>query len=310
MSKIIVAWAVSYDNIISYKDNLKNVLNDDIWKKDISYFVNNLSIQNWWNAHNIVYNLSILWEESSLVSSVWKDFNFNQKLKENSILENVFISEENITSRNFITTDISKKNINSTYLWALNEMDKLDLNIYLEAKYGVVSSLPVLIMQNLLKKFKEAWLAVFFSPWNMVSKMTKYEIEKCFSFSDYLIVNLEEYEKLKELWEKTDEDMITTFEKMIITYGIEGSKVFYSSYNMIEVPWVNNPDFKDSIWAWDAYIAWLIKWISDGFSWEQAAKMWSVLASISTWYTWWSSHDMDFGHFQSLYLDTFWESLV
>jgi len=307
MSKIIVAWAVTFDNIMSYTDNLKDTL-EKSWK-NTSYFVNSLSIAQWWSWLNMSYNLSLLWETSTLVSWIWKDFDFSDFINENTNLDNVLVDDKELTSRSFITTDSEKNIISSTYLWALNAIENIDLNVFNGTKYAIVNALPISIMVDLLKKLKEAWLEVFFSPWNMISKMTKYEIEKCFSYSDYLIVNNSNYEKLKLLWEKTDEEMISIFEKMIITYGINGSKVFDKSYNMIEVPWVNNPDFKDNIWVGDAYKAWLLKWLTDWFSWEQSAKMWAVLASISTWTVGWSSHEIDFDKFQKLYLDTFGEGL-
>jgi hypothetical protein len=48
--------------------------------------------------------------------------------------------------------------------------------------------------------------------------MTKEDLEFCFKFTNYLIINNYEYEILKQQIEYTDEQMIESFSKMIITY--------------------------------------------------------------------------------------------
>ena len=103
--------------------------------------------------------------------------------------------------------------------------------------------------------------------------------------------------------------MIKTFEKIIITYGLKWSKIFYSNYNMFEIPWVESPTFIDEIWVGDAYRAWLLKWLNEGFTWDKSAKLWAVLASISTWKSWAQNHSINWEELKWLYTDTFWENL-
>jgi hypothetical protein len=101
--------------------------------------------------------------------------------------------------------------------------------------------------------------------------------------------------------------MIESFSKMIITYWVDGSKIYESNYNVTEIFWVENPDFLDSTWAWDAYRAWLLSWLNKWYSWENSAKMWSILASICTASNWAQNHFINLKQFKTLYIETYWE---
>jgi sugar/nucleoside kinase (ribokinase family) len=103
--------------------------------------------------------------------------------------------------------------------------------------------------------------------------------------------------------------MITWFEKMILTYWIKWSKIFDKNYNIIEVEWVENPDFVDATWAWDAYRAWLLKWLTDWYDWLTSARIWAVLASLSTQAYGAQNYYIDWKQFKTLYEQTFGDEL-
>jgi sugar/nucleoside kinase (ribokinase family) len=103
--------------------------------------------------------------------------------------------------------------------------------------------------------------------------------------------------------------MIDMFDHMILTYGVKWSKIFDKHYNIIEIHWINNPNFIDATGAWDAYRAWLLKGLSDWYDWEASARIGAVLASLSVWEFWGQNHFIDWEQFNSLYEQTFWEQL-
>lgn len=310
MAKILVIWTSCYDNIMSCWDDLnKNFWGDLDECVKLTYNIDDLKKEIWWTGLNIVYNLSLLWSESVLYSSVGNDFEFSDFLKKNVDLSHVLKSEELLSSRNYITSYKDKNEVSSNFLWATSIWNEVLVNEISDIDYAIISSFEINSMIKNLQFLKKSWIKTIFSPSNQIWKMTKSDLENCFSNTDVLIVNTSDFELIKQKSEKSDWEMISMFENLIITYGINGSKIFDPNYNMIEIPWVSNPEFKDNIWASDAYKAWIVKWLNNWFSIEKSAKIWAVLASVSTWSIWAQNHKTDWKELDGLYRDTYWEEL-
>jgi sugar/nucleoside kinase (ribokinase family) len=75
--------------------------------------------------------------------------------------------------------------------------------------YGIVAPNHIEVMKKHLKLFKESGVKTFFDPGQQITQMTKEELEYCFKYTDYIILNEYEYEVIKKQAEKTDEEMIT-----------------------------------------------------------------------------------------------------
>jgi len=310
MTKILVSGSTAYDNIMLANTNLKEHLaKKDMWNINISYIISNLEKQNWWTWANISYSLALLWTKSILLSSVWKDYKFSDFFKENVDLSYIYESKEKFTARSYITKDNFNSQITAFYPWAMEESCKIDFIKNDDIKYWIVAPNHINTMKKHLKLFKDLWLKTFFDPGQQITQMTKNDLEYCFSYSDYIILNEYEYEIIKKQAEKTDEEMISWFEKMILTYWIKGSKIFDNNYNIIEVEWVENPDFLDNTWAWDAYRAGLLHWLNNGYDWQTSARIWAILASLSTWFYWAQNYNTNWEQLIFLYKQTFWEEL-
>jgi len=310
MTKILVSGSTAYDNIMhSDTDLTEHLVEKNMWNINISYIVSDLKKENWGTWSNISYNLALLWTESILLSSVWEDYVFSDFMKENVNLDYINISRDNLTARSYITTDNHDSQITAFYPWAMQ--DSCDIKFLKDdfVKYGIVSPNHISTMKKHLKLFKSSWVKTFFDPGQQITQMTKEDLEYCFELSNYIILNEYEYEVIKKIAEKTDWEMIDMFDHMILTYWVKGSKIFDRNYNIIEIHWVENPDFVDATWAWDAYRAWLLKWLTDWYNWETSARIWAVLASLSTWSFWAQNHFIDWKQFKNLYTQTFWENL-
>ncbi len=310
MSKVIVSGSTAFDNIMHSGTDIKEHLSEKkMGNVHISYIVSKLKKENWWTGSNISYNLALLWCESILLTSVWKDYIFSDFMKENTVLDYINISKDNLTARSYITNDKFDNQITAFYPWAMNDSCHIKYIKDENIKYSIVSANDITTMKNHLNLFKKKWIKTLFDPWQQITQMTKQDLEYCFNLSDYIILNEYEYEIIKKVSEKNDWEMIEMFEYMILTYWIKWSKIFDRNYNIIEIHWIENPRFLDATWAWDAYRAGLLKWLNDDYDWEQSARIWAVLASLSTWEYWAQNHFIDWKQFSNLYRETFWESL-
>lgn len=310
MSEIVVVWTIAYDNIMSCSNDLKKIFWWDIEKcTKMAYNVDDLKKESGWSGLNISYNIALLWWKAVLFSSVWNDFEFSNFIKENINLDNVYKANDLLTSRSYIISDSNWSLVNSYFLWATalwNEVKTKTLN---DVKYAFIASFETGASKSFLTNYKKAWVKTIFAPGEQIQNMSKQDLDICLNNTDILVVNSEEYEALKSKAEKNDEEMIDLFDYLVITYGINWSKIFDKHYNMIEIPWVSNPNFKDTVWVWDAYRAWLVKWLNDWFSIEASAKIWAILASVSTWTTWAQNHKLTWDELKDLYIDTYWENL-
>lgn len=310
MNKIAVVWTSSYDNIMFCREGLKkgfSLSTDNCVKAN--YKIDDLKKETGWSGLNISYNLALLWEKSVLFSSIWNDFEFSSFLKNNLDLSKVYVNTQKLTSRYYFTTDKNWTELNSEYLWEIWEDYKFSFEDKSDINYWVISSFYPQIMIRWLDSFKQAGIKTIFNPGNKIKDFSKSELELSFKNTHILVVNEEEYEIAKRVSEKSDEEMISSFENIIITYWINWSKVFDKNYNMVEIPGVSNPNFKDSVWVWEAYIAWLLKWLNNSYNIEKSARLWAVIASISTWSIWAQNHKLTWDELKGLYNDTFWEEL-
>lgn len=310
MNKIIVSGSVAYDNIMYSDTNLKeHFVEKDIWNINVSYVVSSLKEERWWTGLNISYNIALLWAEPILLSSVWNDFVFSDFVKKNVNLDYINVSKNKLTPRSYITNDGSNNQLTAFYPWSMEDScDILQLKDE-NVKYSIVSANNISCMRDHLRVLSERWIKTFFDPGQQITQMTKDDLNYCFKYSNYIILNEYEYEVIKKISERTDQEMIEMFDQMILTYWIKWSKIFDKHYNIIEIHWVENPNFVDQTWAWDAYRAWILKGLNDWYDWETSARMWAVLSSLSTSEFWAQNHFINWEDFSILYEQTFWDSL-
>lgn len=310
MGKISVIWSTSYDNIMSCASSFDDIFSWDKLKNTKKvYSIDTLKKESWWSGLNIAYNLALLWEKPILLTSIWEDFSFSDFMKENVDLSKVYKSEDKLTSRSYIMTDSDDTKFRSYFLWATWDGKNIDLEVLSDTSYAVVSKFQIDTMIEALKVYKKAWVKTIFSPWFQIENMTKQNLDSCFEYADILVVNQDWYENIKKRAEKTDEKMIALFDYIIITYGINWSKIFDNNYHMHEIPWVQNHEFIDAVWVGDSYKAWLVKGLNSGLDIKTSAKLWAIVASISTWSVWAHSHTITWDILQKLYKDTYGEEI-
>jgi len=308
---ILVSWSTAYDHIMDFNDHFKNHIQaDKVHELSVSFLIDNLRKEIWGTGLNIAYNLAILWEKPILLTSVWKDFVFNEQALENINLEYINKSKELFTASWYITNDAGENQITAFYPGAMNEADKSLLKeIKEELKYAIISPNKKEAMLKHLWQMKDKWVETFFDPGQALFVFNKDDLEKASSLANYLIVNDYEYWKFKETIQWNDEKILESFDKIIITYWHKWSKILSKDNKTIEITPVTNNNPIDPTWAWDSYRAWLLRWLQIGYNWEKSWKIWSLISSISVWYYWWQNHSIDKKDFEELFKKEFWEGI-
>ncbi len=282
MKKIIVSWSTAYDYIMDFNKNFSESIwnnnSKDPSKLNFSFQVQKLKKENGWTGMNICYNLALLQESAILVSSVWDDFIFDGLLKERINLDNVYKNEHEHTASAHIINDAAGNQIDAFYPGAMNDADKISLK-WITNNVGWVVIAPNK-KSAMIQHLEEAYqhhdtLKIIFNPGQQVTTFEAQELISCLQKSDYLICNQYEY---SELLEKIGNKNVLQFvEKAIITFWEDGCKIFWD-HDEILVEAIKTKDFTDPTGAWDAFIAWILKWLSLWTTLETACRIWSICA--------------------------------
>ena len=72
---------------------------------------------------------------------------------------------------------------------------------------------------------------------------------------------------------------------------------------------IENNKVIDPTWAWDAYRAWLLRWLQMWYNWNKSANIWSLLASYSVWLYWAQNHYINKQDFQKWFKSEFGHSI-
>lgn len=245
----------------------------------VNFNINEMVRYNWWTAQNIGYALKKCGWDPLLVSSVWTDFQQPEQCKWIDF-SHVATSKTSLTAQATIITDENNNQITAFYPWASGEWLEPSLeNLLDEVSYAIVSPNNP---QTMLRHTRDLWssnILFFFDPGQPLSAFTTTQLHEVMKLAPYLVVN--EYEKdlfckIAQIW---FDDLIMSFEKVIVTLWEQGVEVRswpdLMKFNAYSVEKVIDPT-----WAWDAFRWGLLGWLSSGMSWIDAIDQWQKLASL------------------------------
>ncbi len=291
MKHIIVSWSTAYDFIMDYEWKFKNnIKTDDLENLSVWFLIKYLKKETWWTWLNIAYNLSLIWEKPILLSSVWNDFSFDNYFKEKINLDYINKSKKLLSASWYIITDSNSNQITAFYPWAMKESINTSIkDITEKIEYSIIAPNQKEAMIKHIKESNELWVKTFFDPWQQLFAFKKQELEECSKNANYLIVNEYEYKEFKTRILKEENELKNIFEKIVITLGKNWSKIIDKNNEIIISP-VKVKEIIDPTWAWDAYRAWLIRWLKLWYNWETAWKLWNLLSSHCIQFHWWQNH--------------------
>ena len=281
MKKVLVSGSTAYDFLMKYEGNFK----DQFPKGNIQQWINmsllvpELNKTTGGTGLNICYNLSLLSEESILMSSVGYDFVFDGIVEEKVDLKYVYRDEVDLSASAYITSDNSRNQMTWFYPWAMTQAEKSSIAyIKEEVDYAIISPNKKEAMIQYVHELFDKSAKVFFDPGQQITRFSKEELLPLFGKLAYLIVNQYEYKELQEKLEMTGEELKTKFNKIIVTQGEEGCQII-DTESIIHISAIEVSEVVDTTGAGDAFRAGLIKWLKLGYGWKTSAQIGTILAS-------------------------------
>ncbi|USN58898.1 MAG: carbohydrate kinase family protein [Candidatus Peribacteria bacterium] len=223
--------------------------------------------------------MALLSEDAILLTSVGEDFRFDPFLKEKINLEYVVRDHDKLSASAYIVTDSHESQITSFYPGAMDIADSIYISdVRQEISYAIVSPNKKEAMAQHIDELHKMGVKTFFDPGQQLFAFTKYELEDLGNKANYLIVNEYEYHEFLNRTGKTETELKSMFEKIVVTLGEKGSKIMDKGQT-IEVPACKVEEVVDPTGAGDAFRAGMLRGLHLGYSWEIAAKIGSVMAS-------------------------------
>ena len=311
MREILVSGSSAHDTIMHHEGDFKNQFSGGDTEAGLHMSVLCYHSEKflWGTGLNIAYNLALLGENPILLSSVWVDFMGDGIIDDKVNLKYLHKDRSRPTSGSTILSDRNAHRITAFYPGAMQEADQTHVSYVTEPiGIAIVSANKISAMLAHAKELHSKGINFFADPAQQITEMTSEELQELLGLATYLIVNQYEMKELQVKSWCSEEVLKKKFEKIIVTYGPNGSELIEGDH-ITHIPIVSIWDVEDTTWAGDAYRAWVLKALIDGHEWKTACRLWSILAAYCIQIEWGQNHHVSLGNLTEDMKEFFWEEI-
>ena len=281
--RIFVSGSLAYDRIMDFPGRfVDHILPEKIHILNVCFMVNGLTERFGGTAGNIAYNLALLGEKPVIVATAGKDFGPYREWLEGLGLPLTGIKEipEEFTAGAYITTDLADNQITGFNPGAMKFTSEYRFE-GLEPGAGLAIVAPGNLEDMLIytRFYKDRGVRYLFDPGQSIPAWGGADLKEMATGALALIVNDYELEMFRQKTGLEAPDILALTPHLITTRGEQGS-VFQTARGEDEVPAVPPSQVLDPTGAGDAYRAGLLKGLTLGLEWPEAARMGAVLASF------------------------------
>lgn len=280
----VVSGSIAFDTIIHTINNLYEQTRSLPEQFTISPFVPNIVNLPGGTAHNIAYNLWLLWHRANTIMlwAVGKDFVTEEHWEKYVDYGHILRDQQHHTAHARLLTDPIGSQIIPFHPGAMKSAQHLsliDISVTNNQTRCIVSPNNLEAMIRHVHESHTRWWYTIFDPWQALWLFSREQMLECINKSNLLILNQSEYDAMLSVIWLQHQDIILLIERIIVTKWAEGLTLYeWHQHTHIDALAVES---KDPTGAWDALRAWLLSWLSQWLSRNEALIKWSCLASIS-----------------------------
>lgn len=306
--RLYVSGSLAYDRIMDFPGRFSDhILPDKIHILNVCFMVNGLTERFGGTAGNIAYNLTLLEEKPIILATAGRDFGpYQEWLTQLGLsLEGIRIIPEEFTAGAYITTDLADNQITGFNPGAMKHPSEYNFD---GVRPG--DSLAIVAPGNLgdmllySRRFKEMGLPYIFDPGQSIPAWGPMELKEMAEGALALIMNDYELEMFGQKTGLKERGLLELTQVLIVTRGEMGSEVI-SPKGRESIPAARPNKVADPTGAGDAYRAGLIKGLTLGRSWTEAALMGATLASFAVEQPGTQEHRLTMAEFWKRYRDNF-----
>jgi adenosine kinase len=283
---VLVAGSIATDHLMHFPGKFtEQLVADQLHNVSLSFLVDDLVIRRGGVAPNICYGMAQLGGDPVLIGAVGADFDdYRRWLTDNGVnCDYVYVSPDHHTARFVCTTDEQMCQIGSFYAGAMAEAAKIALRDAWEktgAHLALISAYDPDAMAQHSAECRELGYRFAADPSQQIARMTSEQMLGIIDGADILFTN--EYEKslLESKTGRSEADVMAMVNVRVTTLGSKGVEIVGRDLEPVHVPAAKERAKADPTGVGDGFRAGLLMAREWGLSWERAAQVGSLLATL------------------------------
>ena len=278
----LICGSIAYDTIMVFRDHFKNhILPEQIHILNVAFLVPDMRREFGGCAGNIAYNLKLLGGAPLAMATVGDDAGAYLAHMDALGLtrEHVRMVPGTFTAQAFVTTDLDDNQITAFHPGAMNQSHLNEIGAASGVELGIVAPDGRDGMLAHIEQFAAAGIPFVFDPGQGLPMFNGDELLHCLKQATYCTVNDYEAKLLCDRTGRSLSSLADEVQALIVTLGAEGSHI-YADGRRLEIPAVQPDALEDPTGCGDAYRAGILYGIANGYDWQRAGRLASVMGAI------------------------------
>jgi adenosine kinase len=301
---IVVTGSIAFDYLMSFPGKFtEHFLPEHMNRLSLSFLVDTMDKRRGGCAPNIAYTLALLGERPRLMAAAGEDFGEYRQWLEAAGVDTSLVVQipGKFTASFFCSTDVDNNQIASFYTGAMADSGQLSFRTAGDCGLAIVSPNDPGAMMQYAEECRTMGIAYIFDPGQQCTRMSGAELKDGIVGAHLVICNDYEFELIRQKTGFSEGDVLAESKALVITRGEDGSSVYLSSGERVDVAAVAPHRIVDPTGVGDAYRGGLMKGMALRLPFEICARMGSVAATYALEHLGGQSHSYTLDEFTGRY---------
>ena len=301
---IVVTGSIAFDYLMSFPGRFtEHFLPEHMNRVSLSFLVDTMDKRRGGCAPNIAYTLALLGERPRLMAAAGEDFGEYRHWLEAAGVDTSLVVQipGKFTASFFCSTDLENNQIASFYTGAMADSGQLSFRTAGETGLAIVSPNDPGAMMQYAEECRTLGIAYIFDPGQQCTRMTGAELTDGIVGAHLVISNDYEFELIRQKTGFSEGDVLAQAKALVITRGEDGSSVYLSSGERVDVAAIPPHRIVDPTGVGDAYRGGLMKGMALRLPYPVCAQMGSVAAAYALEHLGGQSHSYTLDEFTRRY---------
>jgi adenosine kinase len=301
---IVVTGSIAFDYLMSFPGRFtEHFLPEHMNRVSLSFLVDTMDKRRGGCAPNIAYTLALLGERPRLMAAAGEDFGEYRHWLEAAGVDTSLVVQipGKFTASFFCSTDLENNQIASFYTGAMADSGQLSFRTAGETGLAIISPNDPGAMMQYAEECRTLGIAYIFDPGQQCTRMTGAELKDGIVGAHLVICNDYEFELIRQKTGFSEGDVLAQAKSLVITRGEDGSSVYLSSGERVDVAAIPPHRIVDPTGVGDAYRGGLMKGMALRLPYQVCAQMGSVAAAYALEHLGGQSHSYTLDEFTRRY---------